>query len=70
MAPNLLALATTLENLGARRLLAKKVNFVPCNMHNINVTRRVTYEVTPLQVSLTTKASLGRVAQCFCFIYV
>ena len=26
----LLALATTLENLGARRLLAKKVNFVPC----------------------------------------
>ena len=30
MAPNLLALGTTLENLGARRLLAKKVNFVPC----------------------------------------
>ena len=29
MAPNFLALATTLENLGARRLLAKKVNFVP-----------------------------------------
>ena len=26
MAPNFLALATTLENLGARRLLAKKVN--------------------------------------------
>ena len=32
MAPNLLALATTLENLGARRLLAKKVNFVPCTL--------------------------------------
>ena len=31
MALNVLALATTLENLGARRLLAKKVNFVPCN---------------------------------------
>ena len=30
MAPDFLALATTLENLGARRLLAKKVNFVPC----------------------------------------
>ena len=29
MAPNFLALATTLENLGARWLLAKKVNFVP-----------------------------------------
>ena len=29
MAPKFLALATTLENLGARRLLAKKVNFVP-----------------------------------------
>ena len=29
MAPDFLALATTLENLGARRLLAKKVNFVP-----------------------------------------
>ena len=33
MAPNFLALATTLENLGARRLLAKKVNFVPCSYH-------------------------------------
>ena len=31
MAPNFLTLATTLENLGARRLLAKKVNFVPCD---------------------------------------
>ena len=31
MAPNFLALATTLENLGARWLLAKKVNFVPCD---------------------------------------
>ena len=32
MAPNFLALATTLENLGgARWLLAKKVNFVPCH---------------------------------------
>ena len=30
MAPTFLALATNLENLGARRLLAKKVNFVPC----------------------------------------
>ena len=30
MAPNFLALATTLENLGARWFLAKKVNFVPC----------------------------------------
>ena len=30
MAPNILALATTSENLGARWLLAKKVNFVPC----------------------------------------
>ena len=30
-APNFLTLATTLENLGARWLLAKKVNFVPCN---------------------------------------
>lgn len=30
IAPNLLALATTLKNLGARWLLAKKVNFVPC----------------------------------------
>ena len=30
IAPNFLALATTLENLGARWLLAKKVNFVPC----------------------------------------
>ena len=29
MAPNFLASATTLENLGARRLLATKVNFVP-----------------------------------------
>ncbi|XP_067049038.1 uncharacterized protein [Acropora muricata] len=29
MAPNFLALATTLENLGARWLLAKKVNCVP-----------------------------------------
>ena len=37
MAPNLLALATTLENLGARRLLAKKVNFVPCFMDKINM---------------------------------
>ena len=33
MAPNFLALATTLENLGARWLLAKKVNFVPCGGH-------------------------------------
>ena len=32
MAPNFLALATTLENLGARWLLAKKVNFVPCKI--------------------------------------
>ena len=32
MAPNFLALATTLENLGARWLLAKKVNFVPCTV--------------------------------------
>ena len=32
MAPNFLALATTLENLGARRLLAKKVNFMPCKV--------------------------------------
>ena len=31
MAPNFLALATTLDNLGARRLLAQKVNFVPWN---------------------------------------
>ena len=30
MAPNFLALATTLKNLGATWLLAKKVNFVPC----------------------------------------
>ena len=30
MAPNFLDLATTLENLGARWLLVKKVNFVPC----------------------------------------
>ena len=30
MAPNFLTLVTTLENLGARRLLTKKVNFVPC----------------------------------------
>ena len=30
MAPNFLALANTSENLGARWLLAKKVNFVPC----------------------------------------
>ena len=30
MAPNFLDLATTLENLGARWLLEKKVNFVPC----------------------------------------
>ena len=29
-APNFLALATTLENLGARWLLAKKANFMPC----------------------------------------
>ena len=29
MAPNFLDLATTLENLGARWLLGKKVNFVP-----------------------------------------
>ena len=34
MAPNFLALATTLENLGARWLLAKKVNFVPCGSLN------------------------------------
>ena len=33
MAPNFLALATTLENLGARRHLAKKVNFVPCRVN-------------------------------------
>ena len=32
MDPNFLALATTLENLGARWLLAKKVNFVPCHL--------------------------------------
>ena len=32
MAPNFLAWATTLENLGARWLLAKKVNFVPCSV--------------------------------------
>ena len=32
MAPNFLALATTLENLGARWLPAKKVNFVPCDI--------------------------------------
>ena len=31
MAPNFLAFLITLENLGARWLLAKKVNFVPCN---------------------------------------
>ena len=31
IAPNFLALVTTLENLGARWLLGKKVNFVPCN---------------------------------------
>ena len=30
LATNLLDLATTLENLGARCLLEKKVNFVPC----------------------------------------
>ena len=34
MDPNFLALATTLENLGARWLLAKKVNFVPCKCGN------------------------------------
>ena len=33
MAPNFLALATTLENLGARWLLAKRVNFVPCRFN-------------------------------------
>ena len=47
MAPNFLALATTLENLGARWLLAKRVNFVRCrfnegqnpqNRNNIDVT--------------------------------
>ena len=32
MAPNVLDLATTLENLGARWLLEKKVNFVPCRI--------------------------------------
>ena len=32
LAPNFLALATTLESLGARWLLAKKVNFMPCEM--------------------------------------
>ena len=32
MAPNFWALATTLGNLGARWLLAKKVNFVPWSM--------------------------------------
>ncbi len=31
LAPNFLDLATTLENLGARGLLEKKVNFVPCS---------------------------------------
>ena len=50
MAPNFLALATTLENLGARRLLAKKVNFVPwlvagvaevaANKHDCSLHRR------------------------------
>ena len=33
MAPKFLDLATTLENLGAKWLLEKKVNFVPCGKH-------------------------------------
>ena len=37
MATNFLDLATTLEYLGAKCLLKKKVNFVPCNIHNILV---------------------------------
>ena len=39
MAPNFLALATTLENLGARWPLAKKVNFVPwlCEKQHLEV---------------------------------
>ena len=38
MATNFLDLATTLENLGARWLLEKKVNFVPCVMTFLNST--------------------------------
>ena len=41
MAPNFLDLATTLQNLGARWLLEKKVNFVPCyfvSLHACNYT--------------------------------
>ena len=36
MAPNFLDLATTWENLGARWLLEKKVNFVPCIHNNVS----------------------------------
>ena len=35
MVPNFLALATTLENLGATWLFAKKVNFVPWKVWSI-----------------------------------
>ena len=35
MAPNFLALATNLENLGARWLLAKKLYFMPWNNNGL-----------------------------------
>ena len=37
MATNFLDLATTLENLGARWLLEKKVNFVPCIVRTLEL---------------------------------
>ena len=48
MAPNFLALATTLENLGARWLLAKKVNFMPW----INNTEQIIEELPNFTISL------------------
>jgi len=62
MAPNFLALATTLENLGARRLLAKKVNFGPCipqflktmdNKHNsLNFAAKICSDICPWTLSV------------------
>ena len=61
MAPNFLALATTLENLGARRLLAKKVNFVPCE-------RVSTGEIPIIKLKIDMIRNLFKVSRGFFYI--
>ena len=58
MAPNFLVLATTLENLGARRLLAKKVNFVPWRGKKLRVCGNMKMSVGYIRQHYTTYSKI------------